>query len=88
MRMKIDIESMTKEDWFEFVELCGWVLARAHARTGDPAQIAGYLGKTDAFDAAIEKFAVSYADQTERDHAAFLKAIRAGRIRARSTTSA
>ena len=85
MRMKIDIESMAKEDWFEFVELCGWVLARAHARTGDPARIAGYLGKTDAFDAAIEKFAASYADQTERDHASFLKAIRAGRIQARST---
>ncbi|HYB61820.1 MAG TPA: DUF2252 domain-containing protein [Methylomirabilota bacterium] len=85
MRMKIDIESMSKEDWFEFVELCGWVLARAHARTGDPAQIAGYLGKTDAFDTAIEKFAVSYADQTELDHATFLKAIRAGRIPATFT---
>jgi uncharacterized protein (DUF2252 family) len=82
MRMKIDIEKMSKEDWFEYVELCGWVLARAHARTGDPARIAGYLGKSEAFDEAIEKFAVAYADQTERDHASFLKAIRAGRIRA------
>jgi uncharacterized protein (DUF2252 family) len=84
MRMKIDIEKMSKRDWFEYVELCGWVLARAHARTGDPAKIAGYLGKTAAFDEAIAKFAVAYADQTERDHASFLKAIRAGRIRVRS----
>jgi len=88
MRMKIDLENMSKQDWFEFVELCGWVLARAHARTGDPAMLAGYLGKTESFDEAIAKFAVSYADQTERDHATFLKAIRAGRIQASSASSA
>jgi uncharacterized protein (DUF2252 family) len=82
MRMKIDVEEMSRQDWFEYVELCGWVLARAHARTGDPARIAGYLGKTEAFDEAIAKFAIAYADQTERDYALFLKAIRAGRIRA------
>ena len=82
MRMKIDVEEMSKEDWFEYVDLCGWVLARAHARTGDPARIAGYLGKTESFDEAIAKFAVAYADQTERDYGLFLKAIRSGRIRA------
>lgn len=82
MKMKVDLESMSKQDWIEYVELCGWALARAHARTGDPARIAGYLGKGDAFDQAIERFAVAYADQTERDHAALLKAIRAGQIRA------
>jgi uncharacterized protein (DUF2252 family) len=87
MRMKIDLEAMSKQDWFEFVELCGWVLARAHARTGDPAMIAGYLGKTESFDEAIAKFAASYADQTERDHASFLKAIRAGKIQARPTAN-
>jgi hypothetical protein len=80
MRMKIDIEKMSRQDWFEYVELCGWVLARAHARTGDPARIAGYLGKSAAFDEAIAKFSVSYADQTERDHAAFVKALGAGRL--------
>ena len=84
MKMKIDTEKMSRQDWFEYVEICGWVLARAHARTGDPARIAGYLGKHDAFDEAIAKFAVAYADQTERDHAELLKAIRAGRIQARS----
>src|SRR5271170_3213007 len=81
MRMKIDIARMSKRDWFEYVRLCGWALARAHARAGDPAWIAGYMGKTDAFDQAIAKFAVAYADQTERDYALFLKAIRAGQIR-------
>jgi uncharacterized protein (DUF2252 family) len=87
MRMKIDIEKMSKRDWFEYVELCGWVLARAHARTDDPARIAGYLGKSAAFGDAIAKFAVAYADQTESDHASFLKTIRAGRLRALSTSS-
>ncbi len=85
MKMKIDTERMSKQDWLEYAELCGWVLARAHARTGDPAQIAGYLGKNQAFDEAIAKFAAAYADQTERDHAALLKAIRAGHIQARSS---
>jgi uncharacterized protein (DUF2252 family) len=84
MRMKIDIEEMSRQDWFEYVELCGWVLARGHARTGDPARIAGYLGKSAAFDKAIEKFAVAYADQTERDYAAFVKAVRAGRFPTRA----
>src|SRR5208282_1381407 len=88
MRMKIDLEGMSKQEWFEYVELCGCVLARAHARTGDPAWIAGYLGKIEAFDEAIAKFAVAYADQTGRDHALFLKAIRAGRIRAHSGATA
>ena len=57
-------------------------MARAHARTGDAARVAGYLGKSGAFDEAIEKFSVAYADQTERDHAALVKAIRAGRVHA------
>ena len=88
MRMKIDVTQMSRQDWLEYVEICGWTLARAHARTGDPARIAGYLGKNAAFDRAIGKFAVAYADQTERDHAALLKAIRAGKIHARSDAAA
>jgi uncharacterized protein (DUF2252 family) len=82
MKMKINLEVMTKEDWIEYVRVCGWALARAHARTGDAAQIAGYLGKKGAFDQAIAKFAAAYADQTEQDHAALVKAIRAGRVHA------
>jgi uncharacterized protein (DUF2252 family) len=82
MRMKIDSTEMPNDDWLEFVEICGWTLARAHARTGDPAKIAGYLGKGETFDRAIGAFAVAYADQTERDHALLVKAIRAGKLRA------
>lgn len=68
-------------DWMaQLVEFCGWALARAHARSGEPAQISGYLGKSDAFDDAIAAFAVAYADQTERDHATFKKAVRSGRV--------
>jgi len=80
MKMKIDIEGMPEQDWIEYVGVCGWSLARAHARTGDPARIAGYLGKKDSFDRAIEKFALAYADQTERDHAALVKAMKSGRL--------
>ncbi len=88
MRMKINLDEMTRQEWTEYAGICGWALARAHARTGDAAKIAGYLGKNDSFDDAIEKFAVAYADQTERDHAALLKAIRAGKLRARTDVPA
>ena len=54
--------------------------ARAHARSGAPAEISGYLGKTDAFDKAIAAFASAYADQSERDHAILKKAVRSGRV--------
>jgi uncharacterized protein (DUF2252 family) len=88
MRMKIDVSVMSRADWFEYVELCGWALARAHARTGDPARIAGYLGKSGAFDEAIEEFSIVYADQKEHDYAAFVKAIRAKRLPVRSGVAA
>lgn len=81
MKMKIELETMTKPDWFEYIEICGWTLARAHARTGDAAIIAGYLGKSDAFDSVIAKFAIAYADQAERDHARLAKMIRVGRLK-------
>lgn len=64
----------------EYVEFCGWALARAHARTGEPAQISGYLGRSEAFDDAIASFAVAYADQSERDHEIFKKAVRSGQV--------
>jgi uncharacterized protein (DUF2252 family) len=80
MRMKIEIETMSREEFVEYVELCGWALARAHARTGQPALIAGYLGNGPRFDAAIEKFATAYADQTEQDFAEFVKALRTKRL--------
>lgn len=78
------IEAMTADDLTTWAELCGWALARGHARSGDPASIAAYLGDDDAFDHAIGEFAVAYADQTERDFAAFTAAIKAGTLRAES----
>jgi len=87
MRMKLNLKIMSRQDWSEYVRICGWALARAHARTGDAARIAGYLGKSEAFDEAAGKFAEAYADRTERDHALFVKAIRAGRLRASSAYS-
>ncbi len=88
MKMKFDLESMTKSEWLEYVQICGWTLARAHARSGDAARIGGYMGKNTTFDEAIGEFAVTYADQTEKDHAALLKAIRAGQVRAAETSAA
>lgn len=62
--------------------LCGSTLARAHARSGDPARLSGYMGSGGAFDAAIADFAMAYADQTERDWRLFLEAIKAGVVEA------
>ena len=64
----------------QYAEICGWTLARAHARSSAPAQISGYLGRNDHFDNAIAAFAIAYADQSERDHAVFEKAVRSGRV--------
>ncbi len=61
-------------------EICAGTLARAHARTGDAAKISGYLGDDDIFDRAIERFAVSYADQNDADYAQFTKAADEQRI--------
>jgi uncharacterized protein (DUF2252 family) len=80
MKMTVNVEEIAEDEWMEYVQLCGWALARAHARTGDPARIAGYLGEKDAFDEAIAKFAAAYADQTEKDHGLFVKAVASGRI--------
>lgn len=88
MKMSVELGALSKDDWTEYVAICAWTLARAHARTGDPAQIAGYLGKSDRFDEAIAEFAVAYADQTERDYEVFVKGIRAGRLHAASSSRA
>jgi hypothetical protein len=73
---------MTVEDLTTWGELCAWALARGHARSGDPAVIAGYLGDTTEFAHAVADFAIVYADQTERDFATFNAAIKAGRLTA------
>ena len=62
--------------------LCAWALARAHARSGYPGMIAGYMGASGTFDDAIGEFAMEYADQNERDYRAFVTAVKEGRIEA------
>jgi uncharacterized protein (DUF2252 family) len=80
MKMGPQVELFTPGVMTQYGEFCGWTLARAHARSGQPAQISGYLGKSATFDEAVADFAHAYADQTERDHDVLLKAARAGRI--------
>ena len=85
MKIALPIEQTTDPVELEyFAQACGWALARAHARSGDPAGIAGYLGRGEAFDEALTSFAAAYADQTERDHAALVKAIKEGRLKAKT----
>jgi predicted alpha/beta hydrolase len=76
------VESMKPSGLSYYARQCGWTLARAHARSGDPVAIAAYLGKSDKFDRAIAEFSARYADQNERDYAAFLAAVRSGRLAA------
>ncbi|MGE5636824.1 MAG: DUF2252 domain-containing protein [Nocardioidaceae bacterium] len=83
MKGSAEIERMRPAELDVYAALCGAALARAHARSGQAAAIAGYLGKGDAFDRAIAAFAADYADQTERDHAALTDAIAEGRLDAR-----
>jgi NAD(P)H-dependent flavin oxidoreductase YrpB (nitropropane dioxygenase family) len=73
----VDISTLIEGGFIEYCKFCGWALARAHARSGDPAMISGYLGQKDIFDQAIAAFAETYADQTERDHAALVAYIQA-----------
>jgi uncharacterized protein (DUF2252 family) len=81
-KVSVDLEEMRPESMNIYGRLCGWTLARAHARTGDRHAIAAYLGKSHAFAHAIGQFAEAYADQNERDHAALAGAVENGRIAA------
>jgi len=67
-----------------YAEYCGWALARAHARAGQPALIAGYLGNGDQFDEAVADFATAYAGQNDRDYKSLVQAARQGRIEVRT----
>ena len=80
MKTAIEIDRMIASDLFGYAGLCGWALARAHARSGNPAVISGYLGENDKFDLAIANFAISYADLTELDYQMLVSAVKAGRI--------
>lgn len=76
----VDVAGMTPDGMELWAEMCGWTLARAHARSGDRLAIAAYLGSSDVFDEAIVEFAEAYADQNERDFEAMRDAVLAGRL--------
>jgi uncharacterized protein (DUF2252 family) len=82
MKFSLPIEGVSAAQLQRYAEFCGWTLARAHAKSGDAATISGYLGKGDQFDLALGEFAIAYAEQTERDHAALVEAVKTGRVEA------
>ncbi len=81
-KFSVGIETMTAAGMRAYGELCGWTLARAHARSGDRIAIAAYLGQSAVFDQTIAEFAAAYADQNERDHQALAAAVASGRVTA------
>jgi uncharacterized protein (DUF2252 family) len=80
MKGSAKVERMSPGELAAYADLCGWALARAHARSGDRVQIAAYLGKSERFDRAIAAFADAYADQIERDHVALCNAVKLGKV--------
>lgn len=82
MKLSVPVEGASALQAKLYAGICGTVLARAHAKSGDAAKISGYLGKTDTFDQVIGEFSLAYADQTVRDHAALVAAVKAGRVNA------
>jgi uncharacterized protein (DUF2252 family) len=83
-KTSVDLDTILPRGLELYGHVCGFLLARAHARSGDRIAIAAYLGKSEAFDRALLEFARAYADQTERDHDALRQAAGAGRIAAQS----
>jgi uncharacterized protein (DUF2252 family) len=82
MKGSPDVEAMAPATLAFYGRACGWTLARAHARSGDPIAIAAYLGESDQFDRSMADFSERYADQNERAHQAFVKAIHSGQLQA------
>ena len=80
VEVKLGLETFDAARMNIFAECCGYTLALSHARSGDPALISGYLGKSDTFDKALAVFSVAYADQNEKDHAALKRAISDGKV--------
>jgi uncharacterized protein (DUF2252 family) len=81
-KFSANVDTMTPQLLSSYAEMCGWTLARAHARSGDAIAISSYLGTGDTFDQAVADFAFTYSDQTEADHQALVDAIAAGTIQA------
>ena len=83
MKGSVEVEAMAPIGLMFYARTCGWTLARAHARSGDPVAIAAYLGESDAFDTSITDFSERYADQNEQDYEEFVNAVKSGRLEAR-----
>jgi uncharacterized protein (DUF2252 family) len=86
-KIKFEVDRFDAQQMLYFAECCGRTLARAHARSGEPAAISGYVGTGDVFDNAIAAFSVAYADQAESDYEAFRKAVLNGRLPAAASES-
>ena len=82
MKGSVDVELATPVGLTFYARTCGWTLARAHARSGDPVAIAEYLGDSDALDKSVTDFSERYADQNEQDYQQFVNAVRSGRLEA------
>jgi len=82
IKISIKVETFGKPEMLSYADWCGQALALSHARSGDSAMLSGYMGSSDTFDRAIAEFSLAYADQNEKDHASFKKAIKSGRIEA------
>ena len=82
MKGSIEAETLLPVGLSFYGRTCGWTLARAHARSGDPVAIAEYLGASDAFDRSITDFSLAYADQNEQDYQEFVNAVKSGRLQA------
>jgi len=82
MKGSVEVEGMTPMALEFYARQCGWTLARAHARSGDPVAIAAYLGKSDTFDRSITDFSERYAEQNEQDFQAFADAVKSARLEA------
>jgi uncharacterized protein (DUF2252 family) len=82
MKGSASVEELRPLGLTYYARICGWTLARAHARSGDPIAIAEYLGDSDVFDTSINDFAERYADQNERDYQEFVNAVKSGRLEA------
>ena len=80
MKASAAVETMSPFAMTFYARMCGWTLARAHARSGDPVAIAEYLGRDDGVDRAIAQFSGGYADQNSRDYDAFVQAVADGRL--------
>ena len=83
-KLSLNTEIMTPRELILYGQMCGWTLARAHARSGDSIAIAAYLSENDVFDQALAEFAAAYADQNEQDFQAFVEAVKSERIKAKT----